>query len=72
MTSYIIHGALEKCTPTIEKMPFGEVKSSMENLANVTDEEEFKERPSFSADLMMVTQSHLEFLDVLFFTMWFW
>ena len=47
VTNYILYGTLEKCTPTIDEMPCGEVKSSMENLATVTDEEEFKEMASF-------------------------
>ena len=47
VTNYILYGTLEKCTPTIDEMPCGEVKSSMENLANVTDEKEFKEKASF-------------------------
>ena len=61
VTNYILYGKLEKCIPTIDEMPCGEVKSSMENLATVTDEEELKKRPLFSvvSDLMLGTRSHL-------------
>ena len=45
--NYILYGTLEKCTPTIDEIPCGEVKSSMENLARLTDEEAFKEQASF-------------------------
>ena len=53
---------MEKCIPTIDEMPCGEVKSAMEDLVNVTDEEEFKKKKPPSTvvfDLMLGTQSHL-------------
>ena len=42
-------------------MPCGEVKSAMEDLANVTDEEELKKKPPSTVvfDLMVGTQSDL-------------
>lgn len=50
VTDYILYGNVQCLDPTLEEVPPGEIKDSLERLEGIQDAEEFKSEASFNSD----------------------